>query len=48
MNTVPQGMVGLAVAARVERRRTVLPEDAGMGAAPHKCAQAASLCSRSG
>jgi hypothetical protein len=44
----PQGMVGLAVAARVEPVRTVLPEDAGIGAAAHRCAQAASERSRSG
>jgi len=44
----PQGVAGLAVAARVEPVRTVLPDDAGMGAAAHMCAQAASLRSRSG
>src|SRR5205823_12180593 len=32
----------------LSRWRTVLPEDAGMGAVAHRCAQAASLRSRSG
>jgi hypothetical protein len=45
----PQGVVGLAVPAAVDSRcRLVLPEDAGMGATAHMCAQAASLRSRSG
>jgi hypothetical protein len=32
----------------LSRRQTVLPEEAGMGATAHRCAQAASLRSRSG
>ena len=33
---------------RFSRCRVTLPEDAGIGATPHKCANAASLRSRSG
>jgi hypothetical protein len=44
----PQGMAGWRSPPGLSRRRTVLPEEAGIGAAPHRCAQAASLRSRSG
>ena len=44
----PQAMVGLPVAAGVEPVPVTFPDDAGMGAAAHRCAQAASLRSRSG
>jgi hypothetical protein len=33
---------------RLSRQRVTLPEDAGMGAVPHRCAQAASDRSRPG
>src|SRR5216683_4846277 len=32
----------------LSRWRVTFPDDAGIGAAPHRCAQAASLCSRPG
>jgi hypothetical protein len=38
----------LAVTPRLSRCRTVLPEDAGIGEAPHNIANAASLESRPG
>src|SRR6185437_14795434 len=44
----PQGMIGLTVPAGIEPCRRTFPDDAGIGATPHRCAQAASLRSRSG
>ncbi len=43
----PQGVAGLPVTARVEAVPGDFPDDAGIGAAPRRCAQAASLRSRS-
>jgi hypothetical protein len=44
----PQRVVGLAVTAGLSRCRLTFPDDAGIGATPHRCAQAASERSRPG